>query len=186
MLRRFAPRRAEHLAERLRALISGFQVLGDHRNFGVFLAQSFVYWTVNGLGMWLLARSMGLPISAGAAFTTMAVTGIVLTLPNSPGLVGQFEFAIKLGLGAYLPAAVVNANGLAYGIVLHGVQTLWYVGIGMLSLPALHAMGTPTSLAEAVRESNREAEETEAEEDAAVEAALVASAPVAAKTATEA
>jgi hypothetical protein len=162
-------------------------VLADHRNFGIFLAQSVVYWSANGIGMWLLARSMGLPISVGAAFTTMAVTGIVLTLPNSPGLVGQFEFAIKLGLAAYLPSAVVAANGLAYGIVLHGVQTLWYVGIGMLSLPALHAMGTPTSLAEAVRESNREAAETEAADEATAEAALIAAAPVAAaKTATEA
>jgi uncharacterized protein (TIRG00374 family) len=155
LLQTFAPARAKSLGEKLRSLISGFSVLTDHRNFGIFLAQSLVYWSVNGLGMWMLARQMGLPISLGAAFTTMAVTGIVLTLPNSPGLVGQFEFAIKLGLSAYLPAAVVNSNGIAYGIVLHGVQTLWYVGAGLLALPALSAAGQHTSLAEAVRESNR-------------------------------
>jgi glycosyltransferase 2 family protein len=164
LLQVLAPKRAHHVADKLRALISGFNVLADHRNFGIFLAQSFVYWGVNGLGMWILARQMGLPISLGAAFTTMAVTGIVLTLPNAPGLVGQFEFAIKLGLSAYLPAAVVNANGIAYGITVHGVQTVWYVGVGLLSLPALSATGAHASLADAVRDSNRAAEDVAAAE----------------------
>ncbi len=166
LLRYLAPARAEQLGHKLRALISGFNVLADHRNFGIFLAQSIVYWGVNGLGMWILARQMNLPISIGAAFTTMAVTGIVLTLPNAPGLVGQFEIAIKLGLGAYLPAAVVNANGLAYGIVLHGVQTVWYIGFGLLALPLMSKRGH-TSLGDAVRQSNRAVEEVDAAEAAA-------------------
>jgi glycosyltransferase 2 family protein len=153
-LRRLGPERAEHLARKLRALISGFNVLADHRNFAIFLAQSIVYWGVNGLGMWMLARLMGLPISVGAAFTTMAITGIILTAPNSPGLVGQFELAVKLGLSAYLPAAVVNSTGFAYAIVVHGVQTVWYVAAGLLALPALSARGGRVSLADAVRESN--------------------------------
>jgi uncharacterized protein (TIRG00374 family) len=154
LLRRLAPKRADQLAHKLRAMISGFNVLADRRNFTIFLAQSVVYWSVNGLGMWMLARLMGLPISVGAAFTTMAVTGLVLTAPNSPGLVGQFELAIKWGLSAYLSDAVVNSTGMAYGIVVHGVQSLWYIAVGLLALPALSARGARTSLADAVRESN--------------------------------
>ena len=153
-----APARAHHIADKLRALISGFHVLTDRRNFGIFLAQSVLYWSAGGFGMWVLARQMGLPISLAAAYTTMAFTGVVLSLPNSPGLVGQFHAAIKLGLMAYLPAAVVNSRGMAYAIVLHGLQTIWYVTFGLLSLPALHAAG---SLADAVRESNRAAEDAE-------------------------
>jgi uncharacterized protein (TIRG00374 family) len=154
LLRRLSPRRADQLAHKLRALISGFNVLADHRNFGIFLAQSLIYWGVNGLGMWMLARQMGLPISIGAAFATMAITGLILTAPNSPGLVGQFELAVMWGLSAYLPDAVVRSTGLAYGIVVHGVQTLWYIAIGLVALPALSARGARTSLADAVRESN--------------------------------
>jgi uncharacterized protein (TIRG00374 family) len=174
-LRRYAPARAEQLAHKVRALISGFGVLADHRNFGIFLAQSIIYWGANGVGMWLLARQMGLPISLGAAFTTMAVTGIVLTLPNSPGLVGQFELAITVSLGAFLPAAVVKSQGLAYAIVLHGLQTVWYVAFGLLALPVLHATGSHTSLTEAVRESNRVVEASDAAESAASDAAESAS-----------
>src|SRR5262249_18551905 len=137
LLHWIAPSRAQHMGDRLRALISGFRVLGDGRNLALFLAQSVAYWGANGLGMWMLARQMGLDISLGAAYATMAFTGVVLTLPNSPGLVGQFHAAIKLGLLGYLPASVVNARGMAYAIVLHGLQTLWYVGVGLASLPAL-------------------------------------------------
>jgi hypothetical protein len=60
---------------------------------------------------------------------------------------------------AYLPATVVNAQGMAYAIVLHGLQTVWYVGLGLLALPALSATGRHTSWTEAVRESNRAAED---------------------------
>jgi len=134
----------------------------DRRNFTIFLVQSILYWGANGFGMWILARQMDLPISLYAAFTTMAFTGVVLTLPNSPGLVGQFHAAIKLGLAAYLPLAVVNAKGMAYAIVLHGIQTLWYVATGLLSLLAISGTaGRHASLAEAVRESSRAAHDAE-------------------------
>jgi uncharacterized protein (TIRG00374 family) len=165
LLHWIAPSRAAHVADRVRSLISGFHALRDHRNLRIFLLQSVIYWGANGLGMWILARQMGLDISLGAAYAVMAFTGVVLTLPNSPGLVGQFHAAIKLGLLAYLPASVVNARGIAYAIVLHGVQTLWYVGIGLLSLPALSAPGKHASLAEAVRASNRAAEDAEHERE---------------------
>jgi hypothetical protein len=108
--------------------------------------------------MWILARRMNLPISFGAALVIMAFTGVVLTLPNSPGLVGQFHAAIKMGLGAYLPIAVVNSSGIAYAIVLHGIQTVWYITVGLLSLPALSRRGVHVSLKDAVLESTHAAE----------------------------
>ena len=159
LLPTLAPARAHQVADKLRALISGFHSLADRRNFGIFLLQSVVYWGANGLGMWILARQMGLPISLGAAYATMSFTGVILSLPNSPGLVGLFHAGIKLGLLAYLPAAVVNARGMAYAIVVHGLQTIWYTGVGLLSLAALSKRGEHTSLAEAVRASNLAAQD---------------------------
>lgn len=158
-----APARAPAIDEKLRALISGFRALADRRNFSIFLIQSVIYWASNGVGMWILARHMNLPISLGAAFVIMAFTGVVLTLPNSPGLVGQFHAAIKMGLTAFVPAAVVNSSGMAYAIVLHGIQTLWYISAGLLSLPALSRAGVHVSLKDAVRESTHAAEVEEGE-----------------------
>jgi hypothetical protein len=167
LLRRLAPASADRIGERIRSVIAGFTVMRDRRNFGLFLAQSLIYWGTNGVGMWILAVKMGLPISLGAAFTIMAVTGVVLSLPNSPGLVGQFHAAIKLGLAAYLPIAVVNAGGIAYAIVLHGIQTVWYVGTGLVCWLAMSAGnrvagGRRASLADAVMASNRAADTSEA------------------------
>jgi uncharacterized protein (TIRG00374 family) len=158
LLQWIAPTRAHHFADKLRSLISGFRVLADGRNFAIFVSQSLLYWGMNGAGMWILARQMGLGISLWTAYTTMAFTGVVLMVPNSPGLVGQFEAGVKLSLLAYLPASVVNSTGMAYAIVLHGLQTVWYVGIGLLCLPALSTGGgRNASLGAAVRESNRAA-----------------------------
>jgi uncharacterized protein (TIRG00374 family) len=153
-----APARAHKVGEKIRSLISGFRALADRRNFSIFLVQSIIYWGSTGGGMWILARHMNLPISLGAAYVIMSFTGVVLTLPNSPGLVGQFHAAIKMGLAAYVPVAMVNSNGMAYAIVLHGLQTLWYIGIGVLSLPAVSRHGAHVSLSEAVRESTHAAE----------------------------
>lgn len=165
LLRRLAPARADRVGERIRALISGFRVLGDGANLIRFLVVTVLYWGCNGVGMWLLAGEMGLPISLDAAFMTMAFTGVVLTLPNAPGLVGQFHAGIKMALLAYLPAAVVNAKGLAYAIVLHGIQTGWYVLIGVVAFTVLsaRATGRHQSLRDAVVASNRAAEAPEAE-----------------------
>jgi len=177
LLRRLAPASADRIAERIRSVIAGFKVMRDRRNFGLFLLQSLLYWGTNGFGMWILAVKMGLPISLGAAFTVMAVTGVVLSLPNSPGLVGQFHAAIKLGLAAYLPLALVNANGIAYAIVLHGIQTLWYVGIGFacwiaMSARARMAGGRRASLADAVLASNRAGDARDAGDVASAPAKL--------------
>jgi hypothetical protein len=166
LLERIAPARARQAADKLRSLISGFRALEDHVNFRMFLLQSALYWGANGFGMWVLARQMGLDISLFAAYTTMAFTGVVLTVPNSPGLVGQFQAAIKAGLLAYLPGSVVNGRGIAYAIVLHGLQAVWYVGVGLLSLTALSTPGTHASLTQAVRESTRAADEAAHEADA--------------------
>jgi uncharacterized protein (TIRG00374 family) len=156
LIDRIAPARAPALTEKLRSLISGFRALRDRRNFSVFLLQSAIYWGVNGFGMWLLARGMELPISLGAAYVVMSFTGVVLTLPNSPGLVGQFHAAIKAGLLAYLPAAIVNSRGIAYAIVLHGVQAVWYVAIGLCCMVALARTGAHAHLADAVREAEQD------------------------------
>jgi uncharacterized protein (TIRG00374 family) len=153
--------RREALAERIRSVISGFRVLGDGKNLPLFLLQTALYWGCNGFGMWLLARQLGLPISPGAAFATMAFTGVVLTLPNAPGLVGQFHAGVKLALLAYLPAQLVNTKGVAYAVVLHGLQTVWYVAVGLLSLPL--AGGGAMSLGEVLRRSKEAADEPDAE-----------------------
>lgn len=154
-----APARAGHIGDKIRSLISGFRVLADGKNLTLFLVHTVAYWGCNGLGMWILARQMGLPLSLGAAYATMAFTGVVLSLPNAPGLVGQFHAGIKMALLAYLPAAMVNTKGFAYAVVLHGLQTLWYVAVGVVALP--FCSGKQESLGNVLRHSKSAADDAE-------------------------
>jgi hypothetical protein len=53
--------------------------------------------------MWLLAKGMHLPISPVAAVAAMSLTGVRITLPNTPGRVGQFHQGVVAARGAYMP-----------------------------------------------------------------------------------
>jgi uncharacterized protein (TIRG00374 family) len=156
-LRRFSPKFADKLAEKLAALITGFRALGHLRDMLPFLLQTALYWGANGLGMWFLARLMHLPIPIHAAFAAMAFTGVLISLPNAPGLVGQFHAGIVLALSAYLPESILNSVGGAYAIALHGIQFVWYVVFGFLAL--LFVGENAGSLRSMVVESKRAAEQ---------------------------
>jgi hypothetical protein len=132
--RKLAPRLAGKLEEKLDSMISGFTVLKDWRNLAAFLVWSLLYWGANGLSLWLLARGFGLDLTILAAFATMGLVAVGITLPNSPGLTGQYQYFTSLGLGLYLAGPVVKSTGMAFAHVLWGVQVLWYLGIGALAL----------------------------------------------------
>ena len=156
-LRRISPKFADKLSDKLRALIQGFRALGHARDMLPFLLQTGLYWGANGLGMWFLAQLMHLPIPIHAAFAAMAFTGVLISLPNAPGLVGQFHAGIVLALAAYLPESILTSVGGAYAIALHGIQFVWYVALGFLSL--LFVGERAGSLRAMVVESNRVAEQ---------------------------
>lgn len=142
LLPRYAPRIAAAIEHRLLEMIRGCSVLKDVRSLLAFLTWSVAYWAVNGLGVWVLARGFGLPLSPIGAFATMGLLGVGLMLPNSPGLVGQFQWFTLLGLSLYLgfdpdPKAAhpaVYTFALAFAIGQHLLQVVWYVGMGALGL----------------------------------------------------
>jgi uncharacterized protein (TIRG00374 family) len=138
LLPRLAPGLAAKIEVLLLKLIRGFLVLKDGRNLALFVGWSVLYWLANGLGMWVLARGMGLPLSVVGAFATMGIIAVGITLPNSPGLVGQFHLATTAGLSLYLTKDVVAAQGLAYAMMLHGIQLVWYLGVGAVAMLTSH------------------------------------------------
>jgi hypothetical protein len=151
LLPRLAPRIAGVIEHKLLDMIRGLAVLRDVKNLAVFGAWTAAYWIANGVATWLLARGFGLELSPVGAFATMGLVAVGITLPNSPGLVGQFQWFTMLGVSLYLgPAAasekVATASGqldlygtvLAYAIFIHLLQVIWYVGMGALALASRH------------------------------------------------
>lgn len=141
--RRFAPRIAAVLEEKLASLIRGFTVLEDRKNLAIFVVWSVIYWGANGLSVWILAQGFHatgfeMDLSVLGAFATMGLVAVGITLPNSPGLVGQYQYFTTLGLALYIPAELIEHEGLAFAIVLHGLQVIWYLGIGAIALASRH------------------------------------------------
>jgi len=138
LLPRLAPGIAAKIEAKLLDLIRGFTVLKDGANLAWFGFWSILYWVANGLSVYVLARGMGLDLSVVGAFATMGIVAVGISLPNSPGLVAQFHILTTLGLSLYLGDAVANTTGLAYAIVLHGLQVAWYVGVGAVAMFSSH------------------------------------------------
>lgn len=136
--RRYAPALAGKLEEKLHSMIRGFLVLKDARNLTVFLLWSLAYWLANGLSLLVLARGFGLELPVVAAFATMGLVAVGITLPNSPGLTGQYQYFTSLGLGLYLSSAEVAGSGMAFAHALWGIQVVWYLGMGALALATRH------------------------------------------------
>jgi glycosyltransferase 2 family protein len=143
LLPRFAPKLAAVIEHKLLDMIRGFAALKDVRNLALFLIWSIVYWGANGLGVWVLAHAFGLPLSLVGAYATMSLLGVGISLPNSPGLVGQFQWFTLLGLSLYLgfdlgdpetKHTALYAVALAFAIVQHLFQVTWYVAMGALGL----------------------------------------------------
>lgn len=145
LLERFVPRIARAIEGKLLEMIRGFAVLRDLPNLGKFCIWTIVYWSANGLTVWVLARAFHLDLSLIGGFAIMGLVGVGISLPNSPGLVGQFQWFTLLGLSLYLGQGVMDdcavgqdtclhATALAFAIVHHLFQVIWYVGMGALGL----------------------------------------------------
>ena len=144
LLPRFAPRIATVIETKVLEMIRGLLVLKDVGNMTKFLVWSVIYWSANGLGLWVLARAFyhldpAFDLSVFGGFATMGLVAVGISLPNSPGLVGQFQAFTLLGLSLYIPGAnskdsTVYATAFAFANVQYILQVLWYVGMGLLAL----------------------------------------------------
>ena len=133
-----APRLAAVIKHWLIDMIRGLAVLKDVRNLTLFLLWSIAYWGANGLGVWVLAHAFHLELSLIGAYATMGLIGVGISLPNSPGLVGQFQALTLAGLSLYLDLgdkhSTPHAVALAVALAHHLLQVTWYVAMGALGL----------------------------------------------------
>lgn len=146
LLPRFAPRLAAVLREKLLDMIRGLSALRHRRHMLVFLAWSIGYWLCNGLCVWLLARGFGIELSLVAGLAVIGLIGVGVSLPNAPGLFGQFQWFTMLGLSVYLGPEVLQDDPVhptyvlcfAFANVLYALQIAWYVAMGALGLASRH------------------------------------------------
>ena len=80
-------------------------------NLAAFIAWSIVYWVVQRpRRLRARARRSASTSALVGAFATMGLVAVGITLPNSPGLVGQFQWFTLLGLSLYIPGAATKGS----------------------------------------------------------------------------
>jgi uncharacterized protein (TIRG00374 family) len=150
----YAPKLAALLQDKLRSMIDGFLVLRDKKNLVAFVLWSIAYWSANSMSFWVLARGFDLDVPVVGAFAVTGLIAVGISVPNTPALMGQFQWLTQLGLTLYVGESVAEGTGLAFAIVLWALQVAWYIGVGAI------ALATPyVSLAEVWR--SRQAKEAD-------------------------
>ena len=132
-----SPKLGELLAEKVGNVADGLRSIGSARlGFG-FLCESLIYWSVNALGVWILARGCGLSIELGNAVAIMGVLAIGILLPTGPGLFGNFQLAVAACLKLYFSDSVVAAQGSVFIFLLYVLQSTVMVVCGIIPLYAM-------------------------------------------------
>lgn len=129
-----SPRLADRLSRMVGDLADGLRSLPDPKLMIPFLAQTAIYWGVNGLGMWFLGWGCGLDMSPGQGFSVMGVLAMGILLPAGPGLFGTFQLSIFLALRMYFSQEVVVGAGAAYVFLMYASQFVFttLTGVGAL------------------------------------------------------
>jgi uncharacterized protein (TIRG00374 family) len=130
----FSKKLADTAVHVLEGFGKGLSVLPNRMALVRFLAVSIVYWSINALGVWLLADACGLPVGLLGAVATMAVVAVGILLPSGPGFFGNFQAAVLVALELYLPLAVATAHAAPFIFLLYLCQVGVTLVIGIASL----------------------------------------------------
>jgi uncharacterized protein (TIRG00374 family) len=128
--------RAEPILMRLDDFARGID--RPSRSIAVVVAAvvSAACWMLDATTFWLVAQSIGSPISPAAALLIGAVTVLGTALPSAPGYVGTFELAAATTAQAL---GIAAAPALALAVLAHAMTVLPTASAGAVSLVAMDA-----------------------------------------------
>ena len=137
LLRPLSPRIAERVAGMLDAFISAVHVGSGWKLLG-FFALTAAYWTMNAIGLAILAPAFGFhgltPLML-AVILTIQVVGVMV--PAGPGMVGTMQFFTQAGLSLFA-ADGFSARGAGYANTIWLLQFGEQVTLGVIFLLAGH------------------------------------------------
>jgi uncharacterized protein (TIRG00374 family) len=126
---RVSGRLAARLLGLLTAFLDGLRVLGSPAAVASFLLLTAGYWLTNGLGIWLVARGVGLDLPLSAGYVMMCCVVVGMMIPNSPGNVGSFWYFLLLPIGLWGVDAA-SPRAVAFALLVWLVQLLQVSAFG--------------------------------------------------------
>lgn len=119
----------KHLAH---SFMEGLQILPDVKKTLFVSILSIVIWSVICMSAYLLFFSFGFNLPIINAFAISVIIAFGVMLPAAPGFVGTYHFACVLGLTSF---GISKPEALSYAIVLHFLQLIPVVALGLVFLP---------------------------------------------------
>lgn len=128
-----SPKLAEGVTRRLVELTSGLGFLSRARVNVPFALLTVVYWGLNVLGLFILARGAGFDsLSVVGAAAALGVMAVGITLPSAPGLFGSYQLSLYAGLLLYLSVDDVQGVGAAMVFCMYVAQVLIHLVAGVV------------------------------------------------------
>lgn len=133
LLNRLPARIGGVIRNQLHAFIEGLEILPDVKKTLYVALLSLIIWGLLALSCYLLFFSFRFDLSLFKAFALTVIIAIGVMLPAAPGFVGNYHYACVLGLKFF---GINEAAALSYAIILHFLQILPVVAIGLGLLPS--------------------------------------------------
>ncbi len=112
---------------------TGLKALPSLRNFWAFVVISVLYWGINGVSFYVLARGCGVEIPPAGALAGMGCLAVGIFLPAGPGYFGNFQVAVLAAVGIYIDASSVAQQTAVFVFLLYVLQTGLSVVFGGIS-----------------------------------------------------
>jgi len=150
---------ADWADELLDDFIDGFTALADRGQLAGFLGMTCLYWAVNIVSMWVLARfGFGFEVGLWEIATVIAILVIGIMIPAGPALTGNFEFFLTKGLALFVAIEAVGAKVAVFAALVHILQFV------VIVIPGFWVMWTDPAARHLLRISREGQEQIEREE----------------------
>jgi uncharacterized protein (TIRG00374 family) len=130
VLDRFSASVAKRSEDIMTSFFAGLRIIKD-RSLLPVLMFSALAWIVSAFALNLLVRSMGGSISFGGATFVVALLGVAMMIPASPGALGPYEF---FAISALVLLGLERTQAASMALLTHLVVYIVTIGLGVLSL----------------------------------------------------
>jgi uncharacterized protein (TIRG00374 family) len=138
-----SPKLAQGVTRRLVELTGGLGFLARAKVNLPFAGLTVVYWGLNVLGLFILARGAGFhSLSLLGSAAALGVMAVGITLPSAPGLFGSYQLSLYAGLLLYLSVEDVQGVGAAMVFAMYVTQVGVHLVGGLVGWALLAANPT--------------------------------------------
>jgi uncharacterized protein (TIRG00374 family) len=146
LIRPFSEGLAARVSSMTGAFIDGLKILPDLKGLSIFVLTTLVYWTMSGAGLVYMFGAFEPLRHFGwrEGFFVLSVLCVGLMIPAGPGMIGNFHYFVKIGLGVFA-GPKLGPSIMAYAIVVHamqlGQQAIWGLIFWLLRKPSPGGLG---------------------------------------------